>query len=193
MWSMSFTALNRSVCYLPDEITPLKAVGLMSLSVVTVVLNSLVIITIWKDPFKELKGTANYLILNLAVCDLLVGFPAELLFALVSRPCYYCLFRIRCSISWFLCFVSYNTGLGSRETPRHIITIVECGLSNHRLSHRWIPFYLDICWTASLPSCVRCRFVSQIQNVYYWCSRTSCIDPVICLLHTNLLTGQKRV
>ena len=150
MWSMSFTALNRSVCYLPDEITPLKAVGLMSLSVVTVVLNSLVIITIWKDPFKELKGTANYLILNL-----------------VSRPCYYCLFRICCSISWFLCFVSYNTGLGSRETPRHIITIVECGLSNHRLSHRWIPFYLDICWTASLPSCVRCRFVSQIQNVYY--------------------------
>ena len=83
MSSMSFTALNRSVCYLPDEITPLKAVGLVSLSVVTVVLNSLVIITIWKDPFKELKGTANYLILNLAVCDLLVGFPAELLFALL--------------------------------------------------------------------------------------------------------------
>ena len=80
---MPFTALNRSVCYLPDEITPLKAVGLVSLSVVTVVLNSLVIITIWKDPFKELKGTANYLILNLAVCDLLVGFPAELLFALL--------------------------------------------------------------------------------------------------------------
>ena len=80
---MSFTALNRSVCYLPDEIIPLKAVGLVSLSVVTVVFNSLVIITIWKDPFKELKGTANYLILNLAVCDLLVGFPAELLFALL--------------------------------------------------------------------------------------------------------------
>ena len=49
----------------------------------TVVGNSSVIITIWKDPFKNLKGTANYLILNLAVCDLLVGFPGELLFALL--------------------------------------------------------------------------------------------------------------
>lgn len=49
----------------------------------TVVGNSLVIITIWKDPFKNLKGTANYLILNLAVSDFLVGFPSEVLFALL--------------------------------------------------------------------------------------------------------------
>ena len=49
----------------------------------TVALNSLVIIAIWKDPFKELKGSANYLILNLAICDLLVGFPGELLLGLL--------------------------------------------------------------------------------------------------------------
>jgi len=55
----------------------------LSLSALTVVGNSLVIITIWKDPFKNLKGTANYLILNLAVCDFLVGFPGELLLALL--------------------------------------------------------------------------------------------------------------
>lgn len=55
----------------------------MPFSVLTVVGNSLVIITIWKDPFKNLKGTANYLILNLAVSDFLVGFPGELLFALL--------------------------------------------------------------------------------------------------------------
>ena len=48
----------------------------------TVVLNALVIITIWKDPFKNLKGIPNYLILNLAVSDLLVGIPAELLIVL---------------------------------------------------------------------------------------------------------------
>lgn len=56
---------------------------LVSVSVLTVALNSLVIMTIWKDPFKQLKGTANYLILNLAVCDLLMGFPTELLFAIL--------------------------------------------------------------------------------------------------------------
>ena len=42
--------------------------------------NALVIITIWKDPFKQLKVTpANYLILNLAICDLLIGIPAKFL------------------------------------------------------------------------------------------------------------------
>ena len=56
---------------------------LLSLSVLTVVLNALVIITIWKDPLKNLKGIPNYLILNLAVSDLLVGIPAELLIALL--------------------------------------------------------------------------------------------------------------
>ena len=39
-------------------------------------------ITIWKDPFKNLKGIPNNLILNLTVSDLLVGISAELLIAL---------------------------------------------------------------------------------------------------------------
>ena len=58
------------------------AAAYLSLSVLTAVVNALVIITIWKDPFKNLKGIPNYLILNLAVSDLLVGIPAELLIAL---------------------------------------------------------------------------------------------------------------
>ena len=40
------------------------------------------IVVICKDPYKQLKGTANYLILNLALCDILVGFPGEFLFGL---------------------------------------------------------------------------------------------------------------
>jgi len=52
----------------------------LSLSLLIAVENALVVFTIWKDPFKQLKGTpANYLILNLAVCDLLIGIPSELL------------------------------------------------------------------------------------------------------------------
>ena len=43
----------------------------------------MVILVIWKDPYKELRGTANYLILNLAVSDFLIGFPGEFLTGLV--------------------------------------------------------------------------------------------------------------
>ena len=50
----------------------------------TVTLNAAVILVIWKDPYKELRGTAaNYFILNLAVCDLLIGFPGELMLGLL--------------------------------------------------------------------------------------------------------------
>ena len=56
----------------------------MSLCPFTVTLNATVILVIWKDPYKELRGkAANYFILNLAVCDLLIGLPGELLFGLI--------------------------------------------------------------------------------------------------------------
>ena len=68
--------------FLLDRLTSHKAATLILLCPLTVTLNALVILVIWKDPFKELRGTANYLILNLAVCDLLIGLPCELLFCL---------------------------------------------------------------------------------------------------------------
>ena len=47
--------------------------------------NALVITAIWKDPFRQLKGTtANYLILNLAISDLLIGIAALPLFCLLN-------------------------------------------------------------------------------------------------------------
>ena len=67
----------------PDEGSFTSAVICLPLSVLTAVLNALVIMTILKDPFKNLRGIANYLILNLAVSDLLIGIPAELLLALL--------------------------------------------------------------------------------------------------------------
>ena len=60
-----------------------EAVIVFSLCPLTVTLNATVILVIWKDPYKELRRTAaNFFILNLALCDLLVGFPGELLFGL---------------------------------------------------------------------------------------------------------------
>ena len=74
---------SQTLAFFSESFSSTSATVLLSFSVLTVVGNSLVIITIWKDPFKNLKGTANYLILNLAVSDLLVGFPSEFLFAVL--------------------------------------------------------------------------------------------------------------
>ena len=65
-----------------DQVSIADVALLLPLSVLTVVSNSLVIVTIWKDPLNNLKAIPNYLILNLAVSDLLVGIPGELLIAL---------------------------------------------------------------------------------------------------------------
>lgn len=52
------------------------------MSFLTILGNALVVIAIAVDPYKELRTIPNYLILNLAVCDLIVG-PAELLLGLL--------------------------------------------------------------------------------------------------------------
>ena len=67
-----------------EEVFFPQAVIAFSLCPLTVTLNASVILVICKDPYKELRGTAaNFFILNLAVCDLLIGFPGELLFGLL--------------------------------------------------------------------------------------------------------------
>ena len=80
-----------SILLLFDSPDPKSSTGvavLLSFSVLTAALNALVLITICKDPFKNLKRIPNYLILNLAVSDLLVGIPSELLLALLHwYPC----------------------------------------------------------------------------------------------------------
>ena len=66
-----------------DLISTWKAIAAFSLSFLTVIaVNASVIEVIWKDSYKQLKGTANYLILNLALCNLLVSLLGELLFGL---------------------------------------------------------------------------------------------------------------
>ena len=74
--------LSLSSFFLEEVFFP-EAVIVLSLCPLTVTLNATVILIIWKDPYKELWGTAaNFFILNLAVCDLLIGLPGELLFGL---------------------------------------------------------------------------------------------------------------
>ena len=75
--------LYRLLFFLEEVFFP-QAVIAFSLCPLTVTLNAAVILVICKDPYNELSGTAaNYFILNLAVCDLLIGFPGELLLGLL--------------------------------------------------------------------------------------------------------------
>lgn len=60
------------------------AVTAFTMSFLTVLGNAVVVIAIVMDPYKELRTIPNYLILNLAVCDLIVGIPSELLLGLLS-------------------------------------------------------------------------------------------------------------
>lgn len=81
-WLKNETLQNVS-CKLDIKVPLIVAIAAFALSFFTVFGNSLVVIAIVKDPYRELKTIPNYLILNLAVCDLIVGIPSELLLGLL--------------------------------------------------------------------------------------------------------------
>lgn len=72
--------ISCAVDYIPPEV----GIACFVMCFLTVFGNLLVVIAIVKDPYKELKTIPNYLIMNLAVCDLIVGIPSEFLLGLLS-------------------------------------------------------------------------------------------------------------
>ena len=85
-----------------DYIPPGVAIASFVLCFLTVFGNLLVVIAIVKDPYKELKTIPNYLIMNLAVCDLIVGIPSEFLIGLLY---------ILGDLNWsrYLSFIAYTS------------------------------------------------------------------------------------
>lgn len=128
---------------------------LVSVSVLTVALNSLVIMTIWKDPFKQLKGTANYLILNLAVCDLLMGFPTELLFAILHWfPGNKSVIKARYITMYFAICASFLTILGLAVERLIVISSAKSDDNSTTTSYCTVgimSIWLFAALTASLP------------------------------------------
>ena len=63
-------------------LTPLL-IGVTNLlvGIVAVTGNFLLCVTIYKDPYRRLRSTANYLVVNLAAADLLTGLITEPLYA----------------------------------------------------------------------------------------------------------------
>ncbi|XP_068688917.1 beta-2 adrenergic receptor-like isoform X2 [Montipora foliosa] len=76
--SSTWKSNDNSTCTV-DAVPKSLTIAALVLCFLTVFGNSLVVIAIVKDPYRELKTIPNYLILNLAVCDLIVGIPSELL------------------------------------------------------------------------------------------------------------------
>ncbi|CAH3046551.1 unnamed protein product, partial [Porites lobata] len=102
------------------------------LSFLTVFGNSLVVIAIVKDPFSELRTIPNYLILNLAACDLIVGIPSKLLLSLshfyVSYNLYYVAFT-----SLYTSMVSSALTVLTLAFDRYIMLLLHltCKLQSH--------------------------------------------------------------
>ena len=58
-------------------------IGIVNLlvGIIAVVGNSALCLTVYQDPFRRLRSTANYLVVNLAIADLLTGLITEPLYA----------------------------------------------------------------------------------------------------------------
>ncbi|KAL9975513.1 hypothetical protein ACROYT_G012682 [Oculina patagonica] len=68
--------------FLPEKVTPTELAIAIVLAIITTVGNLLVIVAVYKDPFRELRTTSNYLLVNLAVADLIMGLIIEPIWAL---------------------------------------------------------------------------------------------------------------
>ena len=73
---------NKSHLFLPEVTTTTEMAVAIALAIITTIGNLLVIVAVYKDPYKELRTVCNYLVVNLAVADLIVGLIIEPLFAI---------------------------------------------------------------------------------------------------------------
>lgn len=79
------TAHPESQRFLPEKVMTHEMAIAIVLAVITTAGNLLVIVALFKDPFGELRTTANYLLVNLAVADLIMGLVVEPMWALQYR------------------------------------------------------------------------------------------------------------
>ena len=68
--------------FLPRNITTAEMGVALVLAFITSTGNLMVVIAVYKDPFKELRTISNYLVVNLAAADLIVGIIVEPIWAL---------------------------------------------------------------------------------------------------------------
>ena len=68
--------------FLPSNVTSIEMGIAFALAIITSICNLTVIIAVYKDPYRELRTISNYLVVNLAAADLIVGVIVEPMWAL---------------------------------------------------------------------------------------------------------------
>ena len=68
--------------FLPSKITSIEMGIAFVLAIITSICNLTVIVAVYKDPYRELRTISNFLVVNLAAADLIVGIIVEPLWAL---------------------------------------------------------------------------------------------------------------
>ena len=97
----------------------------------TIVGNLLVIVTSWKDPYKELRSTYHSLVLNLAVSDLLMGLIGEPLLVSLHRPS---LHKAACTVVYISLIASCLTILSLAVERYLFLTHTLTFTTAHRLN-----------------------------------------------------------
>ena len=146
----------------------------MLLSVLAAVENALVIIAKWKDPFRQLKrNLANYLILNLAISDLLVLIIAFPLLSLLDWFPHETVYRAAFTTGHLGFSVSYLNIFGL-AVERLIVVTYPFWSADYLTSSYLIPRILMLIWflagLSALVPIIRfdlyCSHVTYINNVF---------------------------
>ena len=152
-------------------LTPLL-IGVTNLlvGIVAVTGNFLLCVTIYKDPYRRLRSTANYLVVNLAAADLLTGLITEPLYA-AFEICNFMKkeFTTLYVIGESTAYVFVNAlilSILSLALDRYIA--VKYPLSHERkMNHDCILKIVILLWSYSLLFSML-RFMGLPQDVFYW-------------------------
>lgn len=138
--------------------------------IIAVVGNFLLCVTIYKDPYRRLRNTASYLVVNLAVADLLTGLITEPLYAAFEISNFMGTeLRILYVVGETTAYVFVNASILSiLSLALDRFIAVKYPLSHgQKMDRHRIVTIIVLLWTYSLLFSML-RFMGVTQDIFYW-------------------------